>query len=130
MVSQLEKVSHVGFGFAGCRGEDGWLEGIGFLDYFVHGDPHMAFVVYAFPVADEQNLGAFVPYSEGVSYLVGNGAEAYEVKIVEINGIGWLVSFEPAFHEGACRAAGTVLKDQLRAVGRSLLDFIQLMLRL
>lgn len=73
----------------------------------------MAFVIDTFPVADEQYLGRFVMDHERVGDFIGYRPEAYQVEVVEVDGIGGLISFEPAFNEGAGGAAGTVFEDQL-----------------
>ena len=50
---------------------------------------------------------------ERIGNFIGDRPEAYQVEVVKVDGIGWLISFEPAFNEGAGRAAGTVFEDQL-----------------
>src|SRR5215475_1858400 len=46
---------------------------------FIHRDSHMAFIVDAFTVADQQDLGRFVLYEEGFGDPVGNGPVADEI---------------------------------------------------
>ena len=75
----------------------------------------MTLVIDAFSVADEQYLGGFVVDVERIGHFFGNGPEAYQIEVIKVDGIGWLISFEPAFNEGTGRAAGTVLEDQLGA---------------
>ena len=87
------------------------------VDYVIHGDPHVAFVIDAFSVADEQYLGGFVLYEERFDDLVGDGPVADEVKVVEINGFRLTRSFQAAFYEGAGGATGTVFEDELGADG-------------
>lgn len=86
------------------------------VDNLVHCDAHMAFLVDTFSVPDEQDLRGFVVDAEGVGYFIGYRPVADEVQVVKINGGGWLISFQPAFDEGAGGAAGTVLENELRAV--------------
>jgi len=88
----------------------------------------MAFLVDAFSVADEQNLWGFVVNPEGFGYLVGYRPVADEVEIVKVDGGRRLVSFQPAFDEGAGGAAGAVLEDELGAAGRFFPYLIQLIL--
>ena len=60
--------------------------------------------------------------AEGIGDHVGDGAVAQEVEVVEIDLVRLGGALQAAFYEGACRATGAVLKDDLRAVGRSLGD--------
>jgi len=73
----------------------------------------MTLFIDAFSVADEQHLGGFVVDHERVGHFFGDRPEAYQIEVIEVDGIGGLISFEPAFNEGAGGAAGTVLEDQL-----------------
>src|SRR5258708_6622078 len=63
----------------------------------IHGDPHVAFVIDAFSIADEQYLGGFVFYEEHFDDPVGDGPVADEVKVVEINGFRLARSFQATF---------------------------------
>lgn len=83
------------------------------MSYLIHINTHVAFVIDTFPVADKQYLGRFVMDHECVGHFIGYRPETYEVEVVKVDGIGWLISFEPAFNEGAGGAAGTVFEDQL-----------------
>jgi hypothetical protein len=38
---------------------------------------------------------------ECVGHFIGDRPEAYQVEVIKVDGIGWLISFEPAFDEGA-----------------------------
>lgn len=83
----------------------------------VHGYAHMAFFIDAFSIADKQYLWGLVVNVEGVGHFIGYGPVAYKVEVIKINGIGRLVSFEPAFNKGAGGATGTVFEDKLGADG-------------
>lgn len=90
----------------------------------------MAFLIDAFAVTDEQYLGGFVPDVEGVRNLVGDGSVVNEVEVVEVDGVGWLIPFEPVLDEGACGATDTVFEDNLGAGAGFCSDLIQLALGL
>jgi hypothetical protein len=86
----------------------------------------MAFVIDAFAVADEQDLGRFMLHEEIFGYFVGNGPVPDEIKKVEINGFRLFGPFEAAFYEGAGGATGTVFEDELGTGGGTLPDLFQL----
>jgi len=90
----------------------------------------MAFLVDAFAVADEQYLGGFMPDVEGVGDLVGNGSVVDQVEVVEVDGVGGLITFEPVLDQGTCGATDTVFEDDLGAGAGSCSDLIQLALGL
>jgi hypothetical protein len=100
------------------------------VDDVRHGDAHMAFVIDAFTVADQEDLGGFMVDLEEIGDLVGNRAVADQVEIVEIDRFGLFTSFQPAFDYGAGGATGTVFKDQLGTVGRFGFDIFELRLGL
>jgi hypothetical protein len=94
--------------------------------YVVHRNAQMAFVIDAFSIADKQDLGGFVVDLEGIGYSIGYRAVVDQIKIIEIDSLWCFTSFEPALYQGAGGATGTMLKDQLRAGGRSFPDLFQL----
>jgi hypothetical protein len=81
------------------------------VDNVGHCNTGMAFLIYAFPIDNQQNLRGFMLDFEGFGDLVGDRAEVYEIQIIEVDGFGLLNSFEPAFDEGAGGASGTVFKN-------------------
>jgi len=50
---------------------------------------------------------------ERIGHLIGYRPEIYQIEVIKVDGVGWLVSFEPVLNKGAGRAAGTVLEDHL-----------------
>jgi hypothetical protein len=70
------------------------------VSYLVHINTHMTLIIHTFPVAYEQYLRRFVMDHERVGDFIGYRPEAYQVEVIKVDGIGWLVSFEPAFNEG------------------------------
>jgi len=56
----------------------------------------MAFVIYAFSVEDQQDLGRFVSDAEISCDLIGYGPVVYQVEVVKIDGIRDPGSFQPA----------------------------------
>ena len=79
----------------------------------VHGDAYMAFVIDAFSVEDQQDLGRFVLDAEISCDLIGYRPVVYQVEAVKIYRIRGPGSFQPAFDHSAGGAAGTVLKNNL-----------------
>lgn len=98
------------------------------LNNIGHRDPGMAFVINAFPIGNEQDLGRLVRNGECFRDFVRNGTVVDEVEVVEVDRFGRAASFQSVFHHGACGAAGTVLEDNLGASGRSFLDLVELLL--
>jgi hypothetical protein len=96
------------------------------IDDIGHRYSGMAFVIYTFSVADQQDLWRLMVYGERLGDLIRNGPVADEVKIIEIDGLGLLSPLEPVFDQGAGRAAGAVLKNDLRASGGPLFDLGEL----
>lgn len=86
----------------------------------------MAFVVDAFAVADQEDLGRFVTDLEDIGDLIGDGPVTEEVEEVEIDGMGLFGSFQAAFYDGAGGATGTVFEDHLGAGGGSGFDVFEL----
>jgi hypothetical protein len=84
----------------------------------------MAFVIDALAVADKQDLGGFVADAKGVRDFIGDGTMAQEVEEIKIHLVGLGGPFEAAFYDGACGAAGAVLKDNLGTIGRPLGDVL------
>jgi hypothetical protein len=93
-----------------------------------HSDAHMAFVIDALAVADQEYLGGFMVDLEEVGDPVGDRPVIDQVEVVEIDGFRAFPSFQPAFDYGAGGATGTVFKDQLGTVGRFGLDLFELCL--
>ena len=96
----------------------------------VHGDAGMAFIVYTLSVADKEYLGGFVFYKEIFHYLIGQGAVAQEVQVIEIDSVRLLDPFQPVLDHGAGGTAGAMFKNELRAGGGSFPDLFQLRFRL
>lgn len=96
------------------------------VDDVGHSNAGMAFLIYAFPIDNQQNLRGFVLDFEGFGDLIGDRAEAYEIQIIEVDRFGLLNSFEPTFDEGAGGAAGTVFKNELRSAGGTFANLFQL----
>ncbi len=88
----------------------------------------MTFIVYALSIADQQDLGGFVLYPEGVDYFIGNGPVADEVEVIEIDGSRLAGPFQAIFDQRAGRAPGAMFEDKLGAVGRFFPDPFQLVL--
>ena len=96
------------------------------IDYTIHRNSHVAFIVYALSVTDQQDLGGFVVYIKGVGHFIGDRAITDEVQVVKIDIGGGLGSFQPVFYQGAGGAAGAMFKNELGAVGGSFPDLFQL----
>jgi len=92
----------------------------------VHADAQVALIIYAFSIADDQDLRGFMAYEEVYLDLIGDWPVFDQVKIIEIQGGGWLGPFQSALYEGAGRAPGAVFEDHLGSVGGSFEDFFQL----
>ena len=90
------------------------------------GNAVMAFVVNAFPVFDQQNLGRFVVNREIVGHLVRYGSEAQQVEQVEIGGCGHFGPLKPVKRHAADRTAGTVFEDYLGALAGEFPDLVDL----
>lgn len=110
-----------------------WSKGLvdaALLYYVVHGYPHMAFVINALAIADEQYLGGFMMDLKGGGYLIRYGTIINEVQVIKVDLGGLSGSFQPVFDQMTGRAPGTVLKDQLRAMGGFGPDLVELSLML
>jgi hypothetical protein len=96
------------------------------IDDIGHSNTGMAFLIYAFPIDNQQNLRGFVLDFEVFGDFVGDRAEAYEIEIIEVDRRGLLNSFEPTFDEGAGGASSTVFKNELRSAGGPFANLFQL----
>jgi hypothetical protein len=92
------------------------------VEDIVHRDPHVTFVVDALPVADQQDLGAFMVDPEGVGHSIGDGAVADQVQVIKVDRVRLLGSVQPAFYYRADGTPGAVFENELGTVGRSFPD--------
>lgn len=89
------------------------LSRVGLIENLVHGNPHMAFLVHAFAVLDQEHLGRFVLNVENVSDLIGKRPVNDKVEEIEID-ISRLGNFlQPLQGNGTDRTARTVLENNL-----------------
>jgi len=86
----------------------------------------MTFVVNAFPISDQQNLGGFMFHIQGSGNLSGKGTMCQEVEIIEVSAFEFFRVFQPVPGNTADITAGTVFKNDLRALMGQMNDFVQL----
>ena len=86
----------------------------------------MAFLVHTFAILYQQYLRRLMRYAEQLCHLIGYGAVADQVELIEFDIGGCSCTLKPAFCHAADTTAGAVLEDDNRLILTRLSYFFQL----
>lgn len=86
----------------------------GLFQNFIHIYPTVAFIVYTFPILNDQHLRGFVIHAEGIFYTVRDIPVLDKVQKEKGYVFREMISFQPALCHAADSTPGAMFKDHLR----------------